>query len=165
MSAVEAVMADGSTGDKYLASLYFAMVTISTVGYGDISPQNPVERIIGIVVIVVGAGMFATIFGTVSTLIQQHDMRFVRYNRKVGEINDFCDCNGLPNAVRKRLLQYMDAVWEMRKGLNLKDVLNTVPDFVHAELLMHLYADLLRSVDIFRVCDRRFLEARCLLAH
>ena len=59
MSAVEAVMADGSTGDKYLASLYFAMVTISTVGYGDISPQNPVERIIGIVVIVVGAGMFA----------------------------------------------------------------------------------------------------------
>ena len=32
-----------SHGDIYLAALHFAVMTLTTVGYGDIAPQTPTE--------------------------------------------------------------------------------------------------------------------------
>jgi hyperpolarization activated cyclic nucleotide-gated potassium channel 2 len=33
---------------RYINSIYWAVTTMITVGYGDISPQTPIERLFGI---------------------------------------------------------------------------------------------------------------------
>ena len=33
---------------RYVNSLYWAVTTMVTVGYGDISPQTPLERLFGV---------------------------------------------------------------------------------------------------------------------
>lgn len=46
--------------DDLVSALYFAMVTMSTVGYGDITPQTPEAKLFTISIIVLGVAVFAT---------------------------------------------------------------------------------------------------------
>ncbi len=39
---------------RYCYSLYWAVVTMATVGYGDITPTNWVEMIVAMVIIIIG---------------------------------------------------------------------------------------------------------------
>lgn len=50
---------DDPTQIKYVNSLYYSIVTMVTVGYGDITPQNTVEKIFSIVYIGMACGIFA----------------------------------------------------------------------------------------------------------
>jgi len=44
-------------------ALWYSLVTMSTVGYGDQFPVTNMGRIIGSVIIIVGVGLFGTITG------------------------------------------------------------------------------------------------------
>ena len=48
-------------------ALWFAIVTISTVGYGDLYPVTVGGRLIGTMMIVVGVGIFSVLTGYIST--------------------------------------------------------------------------------------------------
>ncbi len=48
-----------STFQRYLYSFYFSAVTTMTVGYGDISPQNPLETLVVTFFVFIGCGIFA----------------------------------------------------------------------------------------------------------
>ena len=48
-------------------ALWFAIVTISTVGYGDLFPVTAAGRVIGGIMIVVGVGIFSVLTGYIST--------------------------------------------------------------------------------------------------
>ncbi|MXV16730.1 ion transporter [Hufsiella ginkgonis] len=47
-------------------SIYWAIVTITTVGYGDVSPQTPLGRILASILMVIGYGIIAVPTGIVS---------------------------------------------------------------------------------------------------
>jgi potassium voltage-gated channel Eag-related subfamily H protein 5 len=65
---IEANLIDATNIDKYLASVYWAAVTIYTVGYGDITPQNTVEFVTCIIILFVGVSLYTYIFSKLSTL-------------------------------------------------------------------------------------------------
>ena len=44
---------------RYINSLYWAVVTMNTVGYGDISPATYVERLCGIFFLLIACGVFS----------------------------------------------------------------------------------------------------------
>ncbi|MCB1869055.1 MAG: potassium channel protein [Gammaproteobacteria bacterium] len=49
----------GSTINSFFDALYWAMVTLSTVGYGDITPHTPEGRVVTLALIVSGIGVLA----------------------------------------------------------------------------------------------------------
>ena len=64
-------------GLSFTDAFYFTVVTISTVGYGDIHPTNLASKIFGIVLIIIGIGTFLTIITSVTQmLIQSGQNRF-----------------------------------------------------------------------------------------
>jgi hypothetical protein len=58
---------DKSTLEIYFASLYWAVVTCCTVGYGDIVPVNGFELFWGMIIIVVGVAVFTFALGDLAS--------------------------------------------------------------------------------------------------
>ena len=53
----------------YVHALYFAFITCTTVGYGDISPQTTTERLYGIIMALISVGVFAYGVNTIGGII------------------------------------------------------------------------------------------------
>ena len=61
-------LSEKSSEQIYLNALYFAFITCSTVGYGDISPNTDKEMIYGIFMTLISCGIFAYAVNTVGTI-------------------------------------------------------------------------------------------------
>lgn len=78
---------------SYGNALWWAIVTATTVGYGDISPTTAIGRGVAIVLMFVGIGLIGTITSTVTSFFtqQQADKSDEELNKKLTEINDKLD--------------------------------------------------------------------------
>jgi len=56
---------------KYVNSLYFSIVTMVTVGYGDICPQNTIEKGFSINMIILSCGFFAYALNSVGIILKE----------------------------------------------------------------------------------------------
>ncbi|CDW72458.1 cation channel family protein [Stylonychia lemnae] len=61
--------------DRLIISCYFALTTLSTVGYGDLVPQTQVEMIFGILVMLCGVGFFSYIMSSFIEIISNYDKK------------------------------------------------------------------------------------------
>ena len=62
---LEAKIQNRAWTTQYIYSLYWAITTIVTVGYGDITPQNEYEILVTICIEVVGAAVFGYIINII----------------------------------------------------------------------------------------------------
>ena len=53
----------------YIISLYWSAATTTTVGYGDISPVNELERVFALVVMMVGVLLYGYTLGSLAATI------------------------------------------------------------------------------------------------
>ena len=58
-----------SDGRNLVISCYFIMTTLATVGYGDLVPQTKIEKIISIIIMIVGIGFFSYIMGNFTDVL------------------------------------------------------------------------------------------------
>ncbi|KAK7272824.1 hypothetical protein RIF29_13864 [Crotalaria pallida] len=60
-----------SSTNQYVAAIYWAITTVTSVGYGDLHPENDIERVFGIIFIALGAGLLSYITGLMTILFGQ----------------------------------------------------------------------------------------------
>lgn len=66
-------------GWRWLDSLYFSIITLTTVGYGDLSPQTDFGKIFTIIYILTGIGI---IFGFINAFYQHRDNKMKEMKRR-----------------------------------------------------------------------------------
>lgn len=64
-----ATVIHAALSEKYVGAFYWAFTTMTTVGYGDITPTTARERLFTVAAMMVGASLFGYIIGNVTTLV------------------------------------------------------------------------------------------------
>ena len=61
---------DESILTKYIFSLYFSVVTVTTVGYGDITPSNYIECSFIILTLIISSAVYAFLINSIGNLME-----------------------------------------------------------------------------------------------
>jgi hypothetical protein len=72
---------------SFLDALYFSIVTVSTVGYGDISPESPLGKIVSVLIIMAGGGAFVGVVTNATDLMianREKKVKMAKINLVVG---------------------------------------------------------------------------------
>ena len=65
-----------------MLSMYFVTQTVTTVGYGDVTPTSTGERLFVILLMIVGVLGFSFASGSVSSIIQSFDTQTAELNER-----------------------------------------------------------------------------------
>jgi voltage-gated potassium channel len=144
-----------------VTSLYFSMVTMSTVGYGDITPQTTEAKLFTISVMVLGVAVFATSLTAVIAPLVANSLQGIinRKGKHMKRENHFVVIGNTPLAVNtwrelaKRGLPVTRILREAPEEGKLKDVDFVVGDPSMTEVLREAGADRAEAVLAMLVDD------------
>lgn len=89
--------------DQYLASMYFVVQTITTVGYGDFSISNDTERLICIFLMWLGVLGFTAGTSFLTTLLDNYDSSNRENEEKLVMLNRVYQRYNLPLRIYERV--------------------------------------------------------------
>ena len=128
----------------YTRSFYLVITTISTVGYGDISPVTPLETIYENVVVLTGACFFAGIIGAFSAWLSKRDVAGSNaFKRKHQALVNYMARRTFPSDLQDEILAYHGHRWDRSAQLiEKKGLLGILP----LPLQMDMSYEVVRSV-------------------
>ncbi|XP_039672683.1 potassium voltage-gated channel subfamily H member 6-like isoform X2 [Perca fluviatilis] len=157
-----------SIRDKYVTALYFTFSSLTSVGFGNVSPNTNSEKIFSICVMLIGALMYASIFGNVSAIIQRLYSGTARYHAQMMRVREFIRFHQIPNPLKQRLEEYFQHAWSYTNGIDMNAVLKGFPECLQADICLHLNRSLLQNFKAFKGSTKgclRALAMRCKTTH
>ncbi len=82
-------LANHSIPYKYVISLYWATVTTTTVGYGDILAHTDLERVYAIFIMIVGVVAYGYIIASVAASLANADSGRAQYQEKLNAVKSY----------------------------------------------------------------------------
>jgi hypothetical protein len=82
---------------KYIYAVYWAMTTIITVGYGDITPQNYAEVLVVMMVEICGTSFFGYMISVIGGIVDKKNMKneeYDNYQETITKLRDHYQLSG-----------------------------------------------------------------------
>lgn len=119
--------------EQYLNSIYFSIITMVTVGYGDIHPISNLEKIFCILQSVVSCCVIGYSFNKIGAILHQISKNNEEYKKSKQAIQKYMLIRKISKAVQVKILKYLEYVYEsMRVQQNynqyITKVLEEIPD-------------------------------------
>ncbi len=91
-----AVYTGNSTSARYFVSVYYAIVTLATLGYGDVLPTNGSERALSSALALIGAVMFSFLIGNINGLVSKGNAVDVAADEELAALRDLASLKRVP---------------------------------------------------------------------
>ncbi len=143
----------------YIKALYWTITTLTTIGYGDITPSNNSQMIYAMFIEILGAGMYGFIIGNIANLITNIDTAKALFREKLERINTFMKYRGLPHDLQVRVNDYYSFLWESRRGYDESSVLEDLPIPLKTQISMYINQRILEKVPLFQGASQDLLRA------
>ncbi|GMH46030.1 hypothetical protein BSKO_13994 [Bryopsis sp. KO-2023] len=152
---------DSSFPRLYLASIYWATVTITTVGYGDITPVTAAETVVVMFVMVTHVVLFGLLVGSAAEMLKnssKSSRQASRLRRKLACVGNWITHRGLSTEVEKKVRSYYNEVWSGGAEYSEAQLLGELPVALRSEIILSLVGPTLRRLRMFRGLTERLLE-------
>lgn len=92
----------------YFVSLYYTVTTITTVGYGDISAYNNIERGFAILLMLIGVTCFSYLNGALASVFQSMDEANAEMNQRIDLTNKIIKRYSLPKGIKQKIIHDLE---------------------------------------------------------
>jgi len=137
---------------KYIYSLYWVIVTIMTVGYGDITPQNPYEAIFAMITIIFGCGLYAFNLNSIGIILQNSQKKEHKFRDELRIINRFMDRKNIDVKLQRKVQEYLNFLWIEQNLSNNEEesvIINRLNETLREELLLESYGGIFLNSPFF----------------
>ena len=145
---------DDSGWDKLIKVWYFAITTLSTIGFGDFTPVSSIERILASIILMFGVTVFSFIMGQfIEILMNYKSLWNVGQHKDLSKwialLSRFNNGNPLNKEIITKIEDFFDYYWEhnrlaaVRTEADLR-FMEELPDAVQSEIFIdYLFKDFL----------------------
>jgi len=143
----------------YMASLYWAITTITSIGYGDISPTqgNAAEQAVAVALMLVASITWAQVLGTFCGVIATFNPDLTAFREMMDDLERFMETETLPNEMRQRLREYFHESKLLRSAWANRRLLNLLPPSLKGEVAWMTSASVLDGVWFLKGTNKHFL--------
>jgi len=141
--------ADGPVSRQYLFSVYWALTTLTTVGYGDITPNTDAERGMAIFALILGSLLFAYMLGEVGSLIATMDYQASLVNEKMSSVKEYTRWRTLPRELAVRVHKYYEHYYTKQPVFDEQDILSGLSPGLHSEVVKAILEDSVGRLPLF----------------
>jgi len=143
---------------NYIKALYWCITTITTIGYGDITPSTNVQTIYTMFVQITGAGMYGYIIGNLASMLANSDLARTQFRAKMEKIQTFMQYRDVPGDLQDNIRQYYDYLWNNRRGFDESAVLEELPSSLKLQVALHLNKEIIEKVPMFKGAPEDFVR-------
>ena len=156
--ALRGITAGSGLWVSYLDSLYWTVETLSTVGYGDVTPEGTAEKLYAIGTMVAGIAVIGYVIGQIASLLSRKAPARVLFEENIDRLAQAVRHGHLPPDVQERIHDYYSYMWRQRLGYDETDFLASLPHSLREEVSRHLKKDVLEKIDLFRGAEEDFVS-------
>ncbi|CAN1837912.1 Potassium channel KAT3 [Linum perenne] len=91
----------------YTYSLYWSIVTLTTVGYGDLHAVNTAEKVFNMLYMLFNIGLTAYLIGNMTNLVVHSAVKTFVMRDSINEILRYANKNRLPEGLKEQMLAHM----------------------------------------------------------
>ena len=144
--------------NTYINAFYWCVTTLTTVGYGDITPASNGEKIYAMFVMIFGVGIYGYIIGNIANIIANINIAYSHFTYKMQEINNFSKKQNIPKNLQKEMQTFHHYTWENNTTNKQLDLLSNFPESLQNKIIMFLNRDIVKKVPFFREAKKPFIK-------
>lgn len=153
-------LVDASSNTQFIHSLYFAVITASTVGYGDFYPVSLSEMTVMICYVLINVLLVANIVGGISALASMADTDLAEQRMRISRFERMLKIEGVSDDVSNATREYL------RLGLKLVHLdercdVDSLPASVRFRIREERFGKILTELPLFHGVSQRF-KAKCI---
>ena len=153
----------GTTGKdwvtEYNIALYWTVTTLTTVGYGDITPSDNLSRAFTMFVMLAGVALYGIVIGRLAEFFVRVDRRAEAKREALQQLTDFFRHYDVPRELQEQSFTLVQHLLSQRAADEEEKILDALPDQLQGELRTQMLLKRLSSVSLFEGCSRDCLVA------
>lgn len=143
---------------EYIKAVYWAMTTLTTVGYGDISAKTPAQMIFASCTQLAGVGVFGFVVSNVASILSRLDAAREHHMENLDKIENFMNSYEIDEKVRTKVRSYYHYVWKEHRGTLDKSLMYSLPGKLQSELNFSINHSIIEKVSFLKDAPRDLLE-------
>lgn len=143
----------------YLAAAYWALTTITTIGFGDVTPIRNAERATLLFIELMGVLFFGILLGSITSLLQRASAEVKdaqMFHDKMTAVEKWMTQGHLPHELRIRIRRYYAQVWvheaHVRSAL---EMFQDLPQELQGEVAWFRIQNLMKELHTFQDLDSK----------
>jgi hypothetical protein len=158
-------LSDLPASEQYLASVYWAMTTMSTIGYGDITAVTTEERVVALFCMSIGAAIFAYGITNMCTLVANLNTQDVMFRQRMDMLHEFFEYRSVPAPLQARAREFFH--YKRNSSMMFEQephLLNAMSLGLRRDLLLFINKDLIQRTPFLRDATNQLaiVQVRCL---
>ncbi|KAF5207941.1 Potassium channel akt1 [Thalictrum thalictroides] len=143
---------------RYITSMYWSITTLTTVGYGDLHPQNTGEMIFDTFYMLFNLGLTAYLIGNMTNLVVHGTSRTRRFRDTIQAASGFAQRNRLPERLREQMLAHLCLKYRTdSEGLQQQETLDSLPKAIQSSISHFLFYPVVEQIYLFKGISKDLL--------
>ena len=142
------------TSVQYLYAVYWALTTLTTVGYGDIIPTNDVERAYALASLLVGALVFGYMLSAISDLVSSLDKQGTVVQERLADVKEFTRWHKMSPTLTAKVRKYYEYNYSKQGPMDQATsdrIMSTFAPALERDVMAHLLGQSVCRIPFFYV--------------
>jgi len=134
---------------RYLYAVYWSVTTLTTVGYGDITPTNWGERLFALCTMLVSAIVFGYLISNIGALVASMDRQAAKVEERLDSVKEYVKFRQLPKDLSTRVKKHYSFYFTQRSGFDEVELLQGLPPSLGSEVTKYVLKETLGRLPLF----------------